>query len=83
MNKILSNSADSGVNPEKDEIETLVNSVNEFTSALINPLKSDNDTRNTFQSCFDYVVDKAIDAEQKKVLDQTIIICFTYEFLAT
>ncbi|KAL9984405.1 hypothetical protein ACROYT_G006693 [Oculina patagonica] len=73
VNKILSNSADSGVNPEKDEIETLVNSVNEYTSALINPLKSDNDTRNTFQSCFDYVVDKAIDAEQKKFLSHPVV----------
>lgn len=69
VNKILKDSANS-VNPEKDEIETLVNSADEFTSALINPLKSDNDTRNTFQSCFDHVVDKAINTEQKKVLDQ-------------
>ena len=69
MNKILSDSAHIA-NPEKDEIEKLVNSMNEFTSALINPLKSDKDTRIKFQSCFDYVVDQAIDAEQKKVLDQ-------------
>lgn len=41
--------------------------MNKFTSALIDPLKADADTRNTFQSCFDYVVDKAIDKEQKEV----------------
>lgn len=73
MNKILKDSANS-VNPEKDEIEALVNSVDEFTSALINPLKSDSDTRNTFQSCFDHVVDKAINTEQKKVLRGSFVI---------
>ena len=67
MNKILKGLANN-VSPEKDDIETLVNSVDEFTSALINPLKSDSDTRNTFQSCFDHVVDKVINTEQKKVL---------------
>ena len=69
MSKILKDSANN-VNPEKDEIEKLVDSVDEFASALINPLKSDSDTRNTFQSCFDHVVDKAINTEQKKVIDQ-------------
>ena len=42
----------------------------EFTSALIDPLKADADTRNTFQSCFDDLVDKAIDTKQKKVLHE-------------
>ena len=74
MNKILKHSANT-VNPEKDDIEMLMNSVDEFMSALINPLKSDNDTRNTFQSCFDHVVDKAISTKQKKVLDQKMIFC--------
>ena len=48
----------------------LEKSIDEFTSALIDPLKADPDTRKTFQSCFDYVIDKAIDTEQKKVLHQ-------------
>ena len=73
MNKILKGLANN-VSPEKDDIETLVNSVDEFTSALINPLKSDSDTRNTFQSCFDHVVDKAINTEQKKVLRRSFVI---------
>ena len=77
MNKILKDLANS-VNPEKDDIETLVNSVDEFMSALINPLKSDNDTRNTFQSCFDHVVDKAISTKQKKVLHQNMIFCSSW-----
>ena len=77
MNNRLKDLANS-VNPEKDDIETLVNSVDEFMSALINPLKSDNDTRNTFQSCFDHVVDKAISTKQKKVLHQKLIFCSSW-----
>ena len=69
VNKRLKDLVKSAVNPETDEIGALSNSVEEFTSAFVNPLRSDNDTRNTFKSCLDYVVDKAIDAEQKKVLD--------------
>ena len=57
-------------NSEKDDLEMLEKSIDEFTSALIDPLKADPDTRKTFQSCFDYVIDKAIDTEQKKVLHQ-------------
>ena len=48
----------------------LEKSIDKFTSALMDPLKADPDTRKTFQSCFDYVIDKAIDTEQKKVLHQ-------------
>lgn len=73
MNKKLKDSANN-VNPEKDEFEALVNSVDAFTSALINPLKSDSDTRNTFQSCFDHVVEEAINTEQKKVLRGSFVI---------
>ena len=57
------------VNPETDKIETLSKSVNEFTCAFVDPLRSDSDTRNTFKSCLDSVVDKAIDTEQKKVMN--------------
>ena len=57
-----------GANPEGDDIEKLEKSIGEFTSALIDPLKADADTRNTFQSCLDDVVEKAIETKQKKVL---------------
>ena len=57
-----------GANPEGDDIEQPEKSIGEFTSALIDPLKADADTRNTFQSCFDDVVEKAIETKQKKVL---------------
>ena len=67
MNKRLNYLVENAVNPETDEIETLSKTVTEFTCAFINPLRSDSDTRSTFQSCLDYVVDKAIDDEQKKV----------------
>ena len=70
VNKILKDLVAKAVNPETDEIETLSKSVNEFTCAFIDPLRSDSDTRNTFQSCLDSVVDKAIDTEQKKVMIQ-------------
>ena len=45
----------------------LEKSIDEFISALIDPLKADPDTKKSFQSCFDDVIDKAIDTEQKKV----------------
>ena len=44
--------------------------MDKFTSALIDPLKADADTRHTFQICFDDVVDKEIDTKQKKVLHE-------------
>ena len=46
----------------------LEKSIDEFISALIDPLKADPVTKKSFQSCFDDVIDKAIDTEQKKVL---------------
>ncbi|XP_022789486.1 uncharacterized protein LOC111329139 isoform X2 [Stylophora pistillata] len=47
--------------------------MNEFTSTLMDPLKADADTRNTFQSCFDYVIDKAIDTNQKKFISHPVV----------
>lgn len=67
MNKTLRDLVKSAVNPETDEMETLSKLLDEFTCALVDPLRTDSDTRNTFKSCFDYVVNKAIDTEQKKV----------------
>ncbi|CAH3162463.1 unnamed protein product [Pocillopora meandrina] len=62
-----------GANPEKDDIEQLEKSIGEFAAALIDPLKADDDTRNTFQSCFDDVVDKAIDTKQKKFIFHPVV----------
>ncbi|XP_058950960.2 uncharacterized protein [Pocillopora verrucosa] len=60
-------------NSERDDVEMLEKSIDEFTSALMDPLKADPDTRKTFQSCFDYVIDKAIDTEQKKFISHPVV----------
>ncbi|PFX26290.1 Short transient receptor potential channel 2 [Stylophora pistillata] len=70
VNKALRDLSGRGI-PEKDDIEKLEKYVNEFTSALVDPLKTNADNRRTFQSCFDCVVDEAIDTKQKKA-DQFI-----------
>ncbi|XP_066027980.1 uncharacterized protein [Pocillopora verrucosa] len=72
VNKALRDLAH-GANPEKDDIEQLEKSIGEFAEALIDPLKADADTRNTFQSCFDDVVDNAIDTKQKKFIFHPVV----------
>ena len=67
MKKKFKDLPDSG-GAERNEFEMLANSVDEFTAALIHPLKSDDHARRTFRSCLDTVMEKAIDTEQKKVL---------------
>ena len=42
----------------------------EFTSALIDPLIANAYARYIFQSCFDDLLDEAIDTKQKKVLHE-------------
>ncbi|XP_022789480.1 uncharacterized protein LOC111329136 [Stylophora pistillata] len=59
--------------PEKDDIEKLAKSVDEFTLALVDPLKSNADTRHKFQSFFDSVVDEAIDTRQKKFISHPVV----------
>ena len=73
VKKKLKDLPDSG-GAERNELELLVNSLDEFTAALIHPLKSDHDSRSTFRSCLDAIMEKVIDTEQKKVL----IIRFKY-----
>ena len=68
MNKTLKGLVEKAVNPETDEIQMLSNSLNEFTYAFVDPLRSESDTRRTFKSCLDLMVDKAIDEGQKKVI---------------
>lgn len=68
VNKTLKGLVEKAVNPETDEIQTLSNSLNEFTYAFVDPLRSDSDTRHTFKSCLDFMIDKAIDEGQKKVM---------------
>lgn len=73
VNKTLRDLVKSAVNPETDEMETLSTLLDEFTCALVDPLRTDSDTRNTFKSCFDYVVNKAIDTEQKKFVSHPVV----------
>ena len=68
VNKTLKGLVEKAVNPETDEIQTLSNSLNVFTYAFVDPLRSDSDTRHTFKSCLDFMVDKAIDEGEKKVM---------------
>lgn len=68
VKKKLKDLPDSG-GAERNELESLVNSLDEFSAALIHPLKSDHDSRDIFRSCLDGIMEKAIDTEHKKVLE--------------
>ena len=48
-------------------MKKLADSVDEFTSALIDPLKSDEQSREVFGDSLDSVIDKAIKYKQMKV----------------
>ena len=50
-----------------EEIDKLANSVEEFTSSLIDPLKSDTREREAFGDTLDLILDKAIEHNQEKV----------------
>lgn len=53
--------------PDEEELEKLANSLDAFTSALLNPLKTKTEERCAFADSLDDVLDIAIDLEQKKV----------------
>ena len=48
-----------------EEMKKLADSVDEFTSTLIDPLKSDKPSREAFGDSLDSVIDKAIKYKQK------------------
>lgn len=50
-----------------EELEKLANSVEEFTTCLIDPLKSDTKEREAFGDSLDLIIDKAIEYNQGKV----------------
>ena len=50
-----------------EELEKLANSVEEFTTCLIDPLKSDTRDREAFGDSLDLIIDKAIEYNQGKV----------------
>ena len=53
--------------PDVEEIDKLANSVEEFTSSLLDPLKSDKLEREAFGDTLDLILDKAIEHNQEKV----------------
>ena len=53
--------------PDEEEFNKLAHSVDEFTSSLLNPLKSNAENRRIFADSLDDVVENAIELEQKKV----------------
>ena len=53
--------------PDEEDFTKLANSVDEFTSCLLDPLKSKTEDRHTFGNSLDYLLDVGIELEQKKV----------------
>lgn len=53
--------------PDVQELRTLANSVDEFTTTLIDPLKSDKPSREAFGDSLDSIIDQAIQYKQMKV----------------
>ena len=53
--------------PDVEELKKLANSVDEFTTSLIDPLKSDKPSREAFGDSLDSIIDKAIEYKQMKV----------------
>ena len=57
--------------PGEEEFTKLANSVDEFSCALLNPLKSDVEFRHAFADSLDHFMDAAIEMQQKKVRNQS------------
>ena len=53
--------------PDVEEMKKLASSVDEFTSTLIDPLKSDKPSREAFGDSLDFIIDKAVEYKQMKV----------------
>ncbi|CAH3165027.1 unnamed protein product, partial [Porites evermanni] len=52
--------------PDEEDFTKLANSVDEFTSCLLDPLKSNTESRHAFGDSLDYLLDAGIELEQKK-----------------
>ena len=59
--------------PDVEELKKLANSVEEFTTCLIDPLKTDTRGREAFGDSLDLIIDKAIEYNQGKVSITTLI----------
>lgn len=68
--------------PDVEELKSLANSVEEFTTCLIDPLKSDKPSRESFGESLDTIIDEAIQNKQMKVKTQLkIMYAFIYRML--
>ena len=56
--------------PDEEDFTKLANSVDEFTSCLLDPLKSNTEDRHAFGNSLDYLLDAGIELEQKKVRNE-------------
>ena len=58
--------------PDEEDFTKLANSVDEFTSCLLDPLKSNTEDRHAFGNSLDYLLDAGIELEQKKVRNEIL-----------
>ena len=65
--------------PDVEELKSLANSVEEFTTCLIDPLKSDKPSRESFGESLDSIIDEAIQNKQMKV--KMLWLKVMYEFI--
>ena len=59
-----------GNEEQKERFTKLANSVDEFTSCLLDPLETSTGDRHVFGESLDLLLDDAIDGEQKKVRNE-------------
>lgn len=61
--------------PDEEEFNKLTHSLDEFTSSLLNPLKSNTENRQIFADSLGDVMENAIELEQKKVKKPVGSVC--------
>ena len=54
--------------PDEEDFTKLANSVDEFTTCLLDPLKSKKEARHAFGDSLDYLLEAGIEMKQKKVI---------------
>ena len=56
--------------PDEEEITKLANSVDQFTTSLLDPLRSNREARHAFGDSLEDIMDVAIELEQKTVIEK-------------
>ncbi|XP_078372242.1 uncharacterized protein LOC144655919 isoform X2 [Oculina patagonica] len=62
-----------GKGPDEEELNKLSHSMDAFTSSLLNPLKSNTESRRILADSLDDVMETAIELEQKKLLAHPVL----------